>query len=99
MGLAQICYISCSKSLLATLFVGSFSKIVVWALLGLSYAMYTCVGFKYTRPVPAATVKGTMFPLSICERNFFFLTLPPCRTPPWALIPFVGEITPWEAFN
>ena len=27
------------------------------------------------------------------------LSLPPCRTPPWALIPFVGEIIHWGAFN
>ena len=60
----------CSNPL-ATLFVGSFS------LLGLHSVMYTWVGSKYTHPVFAPTAKGTMFPLSICERNFHNLaTLP-----------------------
>ena len=50
-------------------------------------------------PVPAPTAKGTTCSRSICERNFI-ITLPHCCTPPpWALIPFVGEITHWGAFN
>ena len=44
-------------------------------------------------PVPAPIAKRTTCSHSICERNFF-ITLPP-----WALIPFVEEKTPWEAFN
>ena len=53
-----------------SLLLGLFSKIVVWDLLGLSCAMYTCVGSKYMHLVPAPTTTGTMFPLSICQRNF-----------------------------
>ena len=68
---------SLKKHPLATFFVGSFSKIVVWALLGLFCIMYSYVGSEYTHPVPTSTAKGTMFSLSLCERNFHNLaTLP-----------------------
>ena len=66
-----------SMGTLHTLIVGSFSKIVVWAFTRLALCDIHLCGLKVYAPRPCSTAKGTMFPLSICKRNFFKLvTLP-----------------------
>ena len=35
-----------------------FSKIIVWTLLDLSCAIYTCLSSKYMHPIPTLTAKG-----------------------------------------
>ena len=54
---------------LEILFVGSFSKIVCVGFMGLSYAMHTCVGSKYTYLIPTPIVKRS-YPSFLYVKDF-----------------------------